>query len=657
MRKYVATISLLIAIVFTGWSQNKEATVLTIEDEKVSVEEFLSVYNKNNPEKEDSREDLNEYLDLYINYKLKVKEAERLGYDTLKHLQQELAGYREQLAEPYLIDEEVNKKLLQEAYDRMQYDVRAAHILFRVGETAAPEDTLKAYNKAMEVREKALSGTPFGELAREYSEDPSARDRVNNGRKVPGNEGDLGYFSVFNMVYPFETAAYNLEVGTISKPVRTRFGYHLIKKKDERQALGEVKVAHILKLLTRAKNAQDSLQVKKAIDSIYQELKQGADFAELVKKHSDDKASAKKGGELPWFESNRMIPAFVEATYALEKPGDISEPFKSPYGWHVIKLIDHRPIGSFEDNKDEIKKQIAKNDRADKSKESLIKKIQKEYSATTNEQAAVAMKNFIGESYFNREWDADTAKALQATVYQIGEKTYTQYDFAQYLEKNMKRQKPQNVEMYLKTRFEEFVDEKTMAYENQQLENKYPAFKRLMKEYRDGILLFELTNDMVWNKAIEDTAGLKAFHSKRKEDYMWDERAKATIVTILNEEHLEEARTLASQGKSKEEIAAALNDSTSKNVIIREGKFEKDANAYIRKVEWKQGMSDVYEHNDRDFFVYISGFADPEPKTLEEAKGIVTADYQNYLEKQWIKELRERYDYEVNQKVFKNIEL
>jgi peptidyl-prolyl cis-trans isomerase SurA len=657
MRKHITTLVLLSALFLSAAAQKKDATVLTIEGDKVSVEEFLSVYNKNSNQNENTKEALREYMDLYINYKLKVKEAERLGYDTLQDLQQELAGYREQLAEPYLIDEEVNKKLLQEAYERMQYDVRAAHILFRVGESAPPADTLKAYNKAMEVREKAINGEPFGALAKEYSEDPSARDRVNQGRTVPGNEGDLGYFTVFDMVYPFESAVYTMETGAISKPVRTRFGYHLIKKKDDRKALGEVKVAHILKLLTRAKNAQDSLEVKKEIDSIHQELKDGADFAGLVKKHSDDKASAKKGGELPWFKSNRMIPAFVEATYSLEKPGDISEPFKSPYGWHVIKLIEHKPIGSFEENKEEIKKQISKSDRADKSKESLIKKIQKEYASNINKEAALALKNFIGERYFNKEWSADTAKALQATVYQIGDEEYTQYDFARYLEKNMKRQKPQDLTMHLKSMFDSFVDKKTIAYEDSQLEEKYPAFRKLMKEYRDGILLFELTNDKVWNKAIEDTTGLKAFHKERKNDYMWDERVQATIVTVLDTSYLEKARALAAEGKTKKEIAGALNDSTSKKVVIRAGKFEKAANEYIKKIDWKKGLSDTYQHNDRDFFVYISRFVDPEPKTLDEARGIVTADYQDYLEKKWIKELKERYDYKVHEDVLKSIKL
>ena len=657
MKKYFISFCFVTLMTLTGWSQKKDATVITIEDEKITVDEFLSVFNKNNPENNNTKEALEEYLDLYINYKLKVKEAERLGYDTIKELQEELAGYREQLAEPYLIDEEANQKLLREAYKRMQHDVRASHILFRVGENAAPEDTLKAYNKAMEVREKALEGKDFGELAVEHSEDPSARDRVRQGRRMPGNKGDLGYFTVFDMVYPFESAAYNLEPGSISKPMRTRFGYHIIKVEDKRDALGEVKVAHLLKVLTRAKNEQDSLKIKHEIDSIYNLLKEGADFTSLVKKHSDDKASAKKGGELPAFTSNRMIPSFVEAVDQLEEEGDISKPFKSRYGWHIVKLIEHKPIGSFEENKEKIKRQISRNDRADKSQEALIKKLQKEYGANMNEKAAMALKNFMDDSYFKREWSADTVKNLQAVVFEIGEASFTQYDFAKYLEKTMKRTQSQDLTVFLRKKFNTFVDEKTLAYEEGRLEEKYPEFKKLMKEYRDGILLFELTNDKVWDKAVKDTTGLKAFHEKRKENYMWEERAKATIVTLLEEDVLEQAQELAASGASGSEIREALNDSTRQAVMVQDGKFEKDANEKIKTVKWEKGLSEVHTHKDRKFFVYIHKFVDPEPKTLKEARGSITADYQNHLEEKWLEELRNRYDFKVHEDVFDKIEL
>lgn len=650
---------LTVALVFSSalLAQKKSATVLNIEGEKVSKNEFLSVYNKNNIEQDNSREALKEYLDLFINYKLKVKEAELLGYDTLSNLQQELQGYRKQLAEPYLIDEEVNKALMDEAYGRMQYDVRAGHILFRVDATASAEDTLKAYNKALEVVEKIKNGASFEDMAVEFSEDPSARDRNQKGRIIPGNKGDLGYFSVFDMVYPFESAVYSMEVGDVSAPVRTRFGYHLIKLKDKKDALGEAKVAHILVLLTHAKNAQDSANAKARIDEVYQKLQEGKDFAELTKEYSDDKASARIGGELPWFGPNRMIPAFVEATYTLKEKEAFSKPFLTRFGWHVIKLMDKKPIDSFDDSKEEIKKNISKNDRANKSKKSLVAKIRKENKAKVNQDNALAIMEVIDSTIFTKNWSADTAKAYTAEVFSIGKDSYNQYDFAQYVVKNQKRQQQVDIPMYLNTQLEGFIEEKTIAYEDSQLENKYPEFKALMKEYRDGILLFELTNDMVWNKAIEDTTGLKAFHSKHAKDYMWEQRANAKIITVLNEDFMEQARQLAAEGKSKQEIELAINDSTSKYVIVREGKYEKDANDYIKSIDWKEGLSEVEMLNKRKFFVYIENFVEPEQKTLAEAKGLITADYQNYLEKNWIEQLRSKYSFKVKKKVFNSIKL
>lgn len=657
MRKQIFILT--VALVFSSalLAQKKSATVINIEGEKVTKTEFLSVYNKNNIEQDNSREALKEYLDLFINYKLKVKEAEHLGYDTLSNLQQELQGYRKQLAEPYLIDEEVNKALMDEAYDRMQYDVRAGHILFRVDATASAEDTLKAYNKALEVVEKIKNGASFDEMAVEYSEDPSARERNQKGRIIPGNKGDLGYFSVFDMVYPFESAVYSMEVGDVSAPVRTRFGYHLIKLKDKKDALGEAKVAHILVLLTRAKNAQDSTDAKARIDEVYQKLQEGKDFAELTKEYSDDKASARIGGELPWFGPNRMIPAFVEATYGLKEKEEFSKPFLTRFGWHIIKLIDKKPINSFEDSKEEIKKNISKNDRANKSKKSLVAKIRKENKAKVYQENALAIQEVIDSTIFTKNWSADTAKAYTAEVFTIGKISYTQYDFAQYVVKNQKRQQLVDIPMYLNTQLEGFIEEKAIAYEDSQLENKYPEFKALMKEYRDGILLFELTNDMVWNKAIEDTTGLKEFHSKHAKDYMWEQRANAKIITVLNEDFMEQARQLAAEGKSKQEIEQAINDSTSKYVIVREGKYEKDANDYIKSIDWKEGLSEVEMLNKRKFFVYIENFVEPEQKTLAEAKGLITADYQNYLEKNWIEQLRSKYSFKVKEKVFNSIKL
>jgi len=651
--RHVLLALLAFAFILVTGQNNTDRVVMTIEGEEITADEFLRVYNKNS--NIENKQSLKEYLDLFINYKLKVKEAENLGYDTISELQKELEGYRDQLAESYLMDEDVNKELLKEAYERMKYDLRASHILIKVSETAPPKDTLKAYNKIMDIRRKAINGKPFAELAAEFSEDPSARQRKARGRTIPGNKGDLGYFSVFDMVYPFEDAAYKLEEGEISKPVRTKYGYHLIKVTDRHKALGRVKTAHIMKMYKNAETKKDSTEAKNKIQEIFKKLKEGADFAELARKHSDDRSTAQKGGELPWFESNRMIPGFVKAAYQLKKTGDFTNPFRSSYGWHIMMLKDKEGIGSFEEEKQKLKEQLSKSGRNKKSQKAFAKKIRKEYNAHTFIPAVKEMENVLTEAIYKKKWSADTAKNMTKPVFKIGDKVYSQYDFAKYLEKNQRRKNADDLGMYLQLNFKKFVDDKSIAYENSQLENKYPEFKSLMKEYRDGILLFELTNDKVWEKAVEDTAGLEKFYQNHKSDYMWEERANATIATILNPEVSNQVKKLLKQGRKAHAIDSVINNDSVTNASLKEGYFEKDANPYIEKAQWEKGLSEKLKHKKYSFYVMIHEFIPPEPKKLKEARGIVTADYQNHLEKQWIRKLRNKYSFEVNRDVLNSL--
>ncbi len=646
----VACMAMLVNV--THAQENK--TVITIENEKVTDKEFLRMYNKNNVSDVSLKTTLDEYLDLYINYKLKVLEARNLKYDTIKKLREELKGYRSQLAKPYLIDEDVNKELLKEAYDRMLYDVNASHILIRTLPTSPAKDTLVAYEKAMEIRKQLLDGKSFEELAVEYSEDPSAKDRVMKGKVIKGNKGLLGYFTVFDMVYPFESAAYKLNVGEVSMPVRSNFGYHIIKLNEKKRAIGDVKVAHIMKFLNNAKTKEDSIAVKDSMMEVYQKLQNGGDFKELAKSDSDDKTTAQNGGELPMLKATRLLPKFVQNISKL-KEGEYSAPFETKYGWHIIKLIEKKGVGTFEDKKDEIKKQIAKSDRASESVISLVKKIKAENDTKVYLDRALELKNVIDKELHTGEWKADTAVNMTKVVYQIGNNSYTQYDFAKFIEANPPTQKSEDLETLLEVIFESFVDAKSLEYEDENLPNKYPEFKTLMQEYEDGILLFELTNDEVWQKAVKDTLGLEKFYNKNKEKYNWKQRVKAKIFILLNDEITDKAKKLAQEGYSKEKLLTQLNDSIHTNVIIKEGLYENDANYYIEKVEWKKGLSDIKNYRKQNYFVFIEDFVEPQPKTLKEAKGVVTSDYQNYLEKQWIEKLRSKYNYKVDKEVFKNL--
>ncbi|MBI9033865.1 MAG: peptidylprolyl isomerase [Bacteroidales bacterium] len=645
-----------VLILNNSFAQNQEP-LMTVADDAVSSEEFMTVYKKNNLENQViDKKSMKEYLELYINFKLKVKEAEELGMDTVSAFQEELAGYRKQLAQPYLVDNDLNETLLKEAYDRMKSDIRASHILLRVAPDATPEDTLRIYNKAVEILEKAKNGENFADLAVKYSEDPSARDMENQGRIRPGNKGDLGYFSVFNMVYPFESQIYNTEVNQVSGPVRTQFGYHIVYVKEKHEALGRVKIAHIMALMPKNANHDDSLNSLKKINDVYAKLQAGEKFEDLAKKYSDDKNTAARGGELQWFGVNTILPQFVQAIRKIEKVGDVSIPVETLYGYHIIKVLEKEEIGSFEDNKEEIKKKITKSDRAGLSRKSLLKRIKRDYNFKIDPETRKAFYTVVDQTIFSSKWEAVKAEALTAEMATIGDKVYTQADFADYLVETQKRIRPVEIEGYVDGKYYEFADKICLDYENSKLEGKYPEFRLLMQEYRDGILLFELTDQKVWSMAIKDTLGLEAFHNAHKDNYVWDKRVDATVYKVSDAEYVDQVRDLAAQGLAFDSIQKLVNNDTLKVVRAQKGIFEKGDNLIVDEFKWKKGLSKKTKMiDDKNTFVVIHDVLKAQPKQLNEARGLITADYQNHLEKLWIDQLRAKYPVVVNEDVFKSI--
>jgi len=370
-KKFFFLFFLLIVFIQSPQSQNNNEILLTIHDRKITKAEFERIYRKNNRNSSIiDKKSLEEYLDLFINFKLKVIEAKELGLDITASFIKEFEGYRKQLAKPYLIDNKTNEELISEAYKRIKQEVRASHILIRVDINATPEDTLFAYNKTLNIRERLLEGEPFEIVAKRTSDDPSVK---NNG-------GDLGYFTAFQMPYSFETAAYNTNVSELSMPVTTRFGYHIIKVTDKRVAQGQIKVAHILLTVSQGAKQEEKEKARKKIVDIYEQLKNDEDFGELAKKYSEDPGTAKNGGELPWFGVGRiMVREFENAAFALKKNGDISGPVRTSVGWHIIKRIDKKEIESFDEMKTQLENKISKDERALISKMSFIQKLKREY--------------------------------------------------------------------------------------------------------------------------------------------------------------------------------------------------------------------------------------------------------------------------------------
>lgn len=652
MNKHLLSTSLLFSFaLFTlniTAQQNKDAVLMNIGNTKVTVAEFENVYHKNNgKEASVDNKSLNDYIDLFVNFKLKVKEAEEMGLDTSRSFKDELAGYRKQLAQPYLTDKDVNEKLLKETYDRLQEDIRASHILVKVSETALPKDTAEAYTKIMKIRSRILKGEDFNKVAAEkgISDDPSAKD----------NGGDLGYFTALQMVYQFESAAYNTKVGTVSMPVRTRFGYHIIKVTDRRKAQGEVLVAHIMVKTNPTMTKEDSLNALSKINEIYGKLKAGSKFDELAQQYSDDKASAKKGGELPWFGTGKMPIEFEKASFAIPNKNDFSPPMRTKYGWHIIKLVDKRGLASFDDMKAELKGKVTKDSRSQVGRTSLIAKVKKEYKFKEDLKTRDEFYKVMDTTLFEGTWNNDKAKMLTKPMFNFNDKTFSQTDFATYIYNHQSKRPKTDAKMVINQLYNQFVEESAVAYEESQLDKKYPEFKALMQEYRDGILLFELTDQKVWSKAVKDTAGSKAFYEKNKTNYMWEERADASIYTCADEKISKQVRDLMKKKKSEKDILALVNKDSQLNLQVETKIFNKGENEYVDK-NWNPGTSaDIKSKDNKILIVITNKLLKPEPKSYLDSKGMVTADYQTQLEKEWIESLKKKYPVSIDKSVLASI--
>ncbi|MEE4198309.1 MAG: peptidylprolyl isomerase [Bacteroidales bacterium] len=643
MKKIPGLFIILLFCFVTNAQQNPEV-LLKIDNETITKEEFLRFYHKNRINLTTGETvPVDEYLELFINFKLKVIEAKNRGLDTTQSFLSEFEGYQKQLARPYLLDQETLDMLVREAYERKQYEVRASHILIRLREDAAPEDTAFAYKKAVKIQDRILRGEPFSMVAKGVSDDPS----------VKMNAGDLGYFTVFQMVYPFEDAVYSMDIGDIKGPVRTRFGYHIIRLTDKKEARGEVKVAHIM-LVEPGRTPEESRpNPKEFINELYHRIKQGEDFAQLAIKYSDDKGSAAYGGELPWFGVGQMVEVFERAAFALDKNGDISKPVHTNYGWHLIQRIDRKEPKSFAEEKDILRRKVINDQRSLLAQKALIEKLKQEYQFTEHRENLPVVFDSTDNSWKYNEAYFNPDKEYNKTLFAFNHQQFKVKDFEKFVQNN----KSGNITPYhYHNLYHRFVNQHILEYEESRLTRKYPEYKYLLKEYHDGMLLFELMDKEVWTKAITDTTGLKDFYKSHKEDYRWGERWEGTLYYCKNEDVYHKVdkeingRRLFRRKLTPEELLKKFN--RDEEVLkIETGIFTRGENEIVDQMVWE----DPSEKNDQAKLLIQGDKLKPSIKPFAEAKGNVISDYQEYLEKEWIKKLREKYNIKVNQQVLSTI--
>lgn len=647
MKKYTLIFILFTLLIsFQTFSQDNNQVVLSVDGEGVTLEEFENIFRKNNRDSVITTQSLDDYMELFVNFKLKVHEAKSLGLDTVTRFKSELNGYRSQLARPYLTDTDKLSELVKEAYERQNTEIHAAHILVSLAPGASPADTLRAYTKAISLRERILSGEDFGRVALASSEDPSAKN----------NSGDLGFFTVFQMVYPFEDAAYSTKVGEVSHPVRTSYGYHLIKVIEKRRAQGEIHAAHILVKPKLEEGGEENAQVK--IQEIYQKIKSGElTFEDAASKYSEDGSSAKKGGELPWFSTGKMVEEFEQAAFSLKHDGDISEPFKSSFGWHIVKRIGYKAPSTFEESERELKNKVSKDGRSEKTRESFVEKLKHEYNYSIDTKVEKKLYAVVDSNIFRGSWKVKKGLSKKKLMFLNG-KNRTVGDFVAFAnKKSMVRVSQQSPIEFTKNLVKKYTEDQLIAIEDSNLEKKYTPFRLLMKEYQEGILLFELTDQKVWTRAVRDSLGLEEFYKEHKQNYKYPERADVIIYTCANEKIASQVRKMLNAGKSRSEIAGELNRTSQLNLQIEEGVFEKsDRDIFSSFPRWRRGLSDNISKDGQIIIVDTQEILYATPKKLEEARGAVTSDYQTYLEEQWVKELREKYKFSVNQNILHSIQ-
>lgn len=476
------------------YSQDSK-TLITINKEKISVADFKRVYEKNlDAIDNEEAKDVTKNLDLYINYLLKVKEAYKIKLDTLPSYKREIATYKNQLAAPYLQDTSFIADLVKDIYFRTKNEVKAKHILIRTSKDAMPKDTLVAYNKILDIRNRIVNGESFEKLAVETSEDRSAKGDAKRG--IPGNKGNLGYFKAFQMVSSFEDVAFATKVGDVSMPFRSQYGYHILKVDDLRPSKGEIEAAHIL-----IKDTTNASKIK--IDEVYNRLQNNESFEKLANLFSDDIGSKARGGKLNRFGTGRMVKEFEDAAFSLKNVGDYSKPFKTRFGWHIVKLLRKHPIKSFAEMETELRKKIKRSSRMQMSEKAIINKLKATYKIVENEKA----KQILNQKNI-RSLSKDS---LQNTILSINDKKITQEKFVDYT-KN-RRHKP------IFVLFEMFKEKEILAYYKENLIKTEPEYANTLKEYEDGLLLFELMQQKIWNKSSKDSLGLKSYFDKNKANY------------------------------------------------------------------------------------------------------------------------------------------
>ncbi|WP_339634285.1 peptidylprolyl isomerase [Bizionia echini] len=642
MFRFIYVLLCLVVFNLTQAQTAEKAVLFTVADTPVYSDEFIRIFNKNlDLVKDESQKDVDSYLKLFVSYKLKIKEAQAKGLDTMPTYLRELGNYKSQLAKNYLTDTKVTDALVEEAYHRTANEVKASHVLIRLDDNVSPQDTLNAYNELMKLRSRILK----------EGFDAVQKD-VHNGKTVYAE--NLGYFSAFKMVYDFENVAYTTKVNEVSMPFKTRFGYHILLVEDARPSRGERTVAHIMINNKRDDKLEDA---ETRIHEIYKKIQQGESFESLAKQFSEDKSSSGNGGKLATFGGGQLSSIeFEDVAFSLKNNGDISEPFESGFGWHIIKLLDKSEVADFETMKPELEARVKRDSRSQLINTSIVNTLKERYKVQDNPEAIAYFESIMNEGYFLGSWQLPKDFTGTKTLVVIDKKTLTYEDFGQYLFKNQRRatpRKPFNV--LIKDHYEAFLNANLMQYQEENLENESKEFAHIVTEYRDGLLLFDLMENEIWNSSKTDSIAIQTFYTANKSNYNWSKRIDADVASASNKNTIKTVKKMLESGQTPEEIKEKLNANGSIEVIFTSGIMDKSHQALTADMVFEKGVSKIYRHESAYVVANIKDVLPEAPKTFEEAKGQIISDYQVVKEQQWLQSLEQKYPVQINESVLNNI--
>jgi peptidyl-prolyl cis-trans isomerase SurA len=552
--------------------------------------------------------------------------------DTTAAFLSEYRGYRNELLKPYLPDSKILDSLVAQAYERMKEEVRASHLLISVPPNAPPTDTLRAYNRLLELKQRADAGEDFGSLVAVHSDEPQARSR----------RGDLGYFTALQMVHPFENAVYGARPGEIVGPVRTQFGYHLIKVFDRRPARGQVAVSHIM---LRISGDRDSTKVREQIFNLYDQLMAGASWEELCAEYSEDPGSKNKGGALPPFGVGAMasVPEFERVAFSL-RPGDISDPFRTQYGWHILRVDRKIPLPPFDEMKSTLRSRIATDGRFDELRGMWMKKLRADYGFVEHEPVREQLFALSDSLIRKGKWFPLPETLKTQTLFTLDQHEFTTGDFEAYARRQTipAAEPPRRA---LERMHDQFIDQVLMDAVSRSVAASKPEYRMLDNEYYEGILLFEIMEKEVWNRAAEDTAGQAAFFQQNRSRYLAGKRARATIYAAPDSMVMRGLGEIALTG----DTVAMADYAQKQGIRTEQGLFEEGDREALNGVPWTPGPHSV-QNRGMYYLAWIFEILPPGEKSLDEARANVIADYQNELEQRWIRQLRQKYPVKINDK-------